>query len=367
MTALAWVLRVKHHKAIEGEVANDLSRRHENEPFRARVPAAMRMAQDLIEFRRHENELILARGPAAMREAQDLVERSYAGQVRLLGPAHPETLATLDVLGMVLWSKGEFVTAEATLRQVAEARSRVLGPAHPDTLLSRRQLGATLRMQGRMDEASRLFLEVAEGFRETFGPTHIQTGSALQYTLASLLETNPGDAVRDLCQHWLREILASPIDPDPSRRSRRGRMLGQLAIRLTTLPAPVPFDAELAVRAAEEAANLGNDLQENHWTRLALVHLRLGNVERAEWALRESMRRGNGDDSFDWMVQALIHARRGEWDEAWAWFDQAARKHGRNYGSPGNVYDQVRDEVAGLLEFTDLPADDFARPEAARR
>jgi serine/threonine-protein kinase len=362
MTALAWVLRVKHHRDIEGEVVKHLSRGHENELIRARWTAATRAAQDLLEFRSHLNELIRARGPAAMREAQALLERSYAGQVRLLGPAHPETLATLDALGMVLCSKGDFATAEATLRQVAEARSRVLGSAHPDTLRSRKQLGAALRMQGRMDEASRLFLEVAEGFRETFGPTHSQTGSALRYTLDALQETNQGAAMRDLCQRWLREILASPVDPDPYQRSRRGSTLGELALRLTTLPAPVPFDAELAVLAAEEAAKQGTDLQGNHWTRLSLVHLRLGHAEQAEWALRESMKRRNGDDYFDSMVQALIHARRGEWDEARSWFDRAARKHGRNHGWPGNDYDQVRDEVAGLLGMTDLPADDFARP-----
>jgi hypothetical protein len=127
------------------------------------------------------------------------------------------------------------------------------------------------------------------------------------------------------------------------------------------LPGPIPFDGELAVRAAEQAAEQGNDTQDNNWTRLSLVHLRLGHAERAEWAVRESMKRWNGD-CFDSMVQALIHARRGELNQARAWYDRAGRENGRNNGPPGSGYKEVRDEVSALLRANDLPSGVFARP-----
>jgi hypothetical protein len=82
-----------------------------------------------------------------------------------------------------------------------------------------------------------------------------------------------------------------------------------------------------------------------------LVHVRLGHTERAEWAVRESMKRCKGD-CFDSVVLALIHARRGESEEARAWFDRASRENGRDNGPPGPNYEEVRDEVAALLGLT---------------
>jgi eukaryotic-like serine/threonine-protein kinase len=306
--------------------------------------------------------IIRDRGAAALHEAQHLLERSYADQVRLLGPAHPEALETLDALGLVLLSKGEFAGAEAALRRASEGRSRALGPAHPDTLRSLKHLAYALGALGRTDEAIRLSLKVAEGHRQTFGPYHIQTSSALNLALESLRRTKDSVAMREVCERWIREILATPVDPDPYQRSWRALRIGTLAHTLTILPAPVPLDAELAVRAAEQAAVLGNDTQDNNWTRLALVHLRLGHAERAEWAVKESMKRRNGDDCFDSVTLALIHARRGELAEARAWFDRAAREHGRDNGPPGSGYKEARDEVAALLGMADLPADVFASP-----
>src|SRR5207248_3476598 len=126
---------------------------------------------------------------------------------------------------------------------------RVLDPSHPDALRSLKHLAYALGSLGRTDEAIRLSLEVAEGHRQTFGPTHIQTSSALSQVLGSFRGTKNGAAMRDFCQRWLREILASPVDPDPYQRDRRGITLEKLALHLVTLPVPVPFDAALAIQA----------------------------------------------------------------------------------------------------------------------
>ena len=128
----------------------------------------------------------------------------------------------------------------------------------------------------------------------------------------ALREQGDSAAIRELCERWLRELLEMPAEPDPVVCSMKMVTLSCMAFWLAALPPAIPFDGELAVRAAELAAEQGNDTRDNNWTRLALVHLRLGHQERAAWALKESMNRRNGGDRFDWMVQALLDTRRGD-------------------------------------------------------
>jgi tetratricopeptide (TPR) repeat protein len=334
MTALAHVLVVKHHKVIIAE-----ARRYRS----GVVPG----------------EVLAAKGPAAMREAQDLLERSYGGQVRLLGPAHPAALETLDALGWLLNLEGDFAGSEFTLRQASEARCRVLGPAHPDTLRSLKSLGVTLFRLGRTDEATRLLLEVAEGHRQTFGPTHIQTSSALGVVLDKFRLTNNGTAMRDFCQRWLREILASPVDPDPYQRDRRGITLEKLALQVVMLPEPVPFDAELVIRAVREAVAL--DEQSDRWSFLGVVLDRTGRHQDAIQAFQTATTRPDwkGGRGFHWFGLARLRARAGDLSGASECYERGLLDQKETWI---DLLHFLRDEAATLLCMHDLPAEVFARP-----
>jgi hypothetical protein len=252
--------------------------------------------------------------------------------------------------------------AEALLRQVLAAQEQTVGGLDRESLSALQALAYTVGLQGRAEEARLLYLGAVNRCAQVYGLCHIRTSSSIGGLFSMLEKQRDYAAIRDLCEGWIRELLAMPPEPDQYERHRRSLRLSLLAFTLATLPESTPFDGELAVRAVEQAAEQGNDTQDNNWTRLSLVHLRLGHAERAEWAVRESMRRCKGGDCFDSVVQALIHARRGELAEARAWFDRAAREGGRNNGPPGKGYEQVRDEVAALLGVNDLPADMFARP-----
>jgi serine/threonine protein kinase len=332
MTALAGVLRVKHHMVMEAEMVSDRSGK-------------------LLKGRLF-NEMMRARGPAAMREPQGLLERSYAGQARLLGPSHAEALETLNTLGLVLWSKGDFDGSEATLRRVSEVRSRVLGPAHPDTLRSRKLLGVALRRQGRLDEAIRLFLEVAEGDRQTFGPVHIETSSAISYLFDTLRWANRGAAMRDFCQRWLREILASPLEADPFLRERRGIRLAGLALQLVMLPEPVPFEAELAVQAVREAAAL--DGKSSRWSVLGVVLDRTGRHGEAIQAFQTAMTRPDwkGGSGLHWFGMARSRARNGDLSGARDCYERGLRSRFEPWP---DLF--LRDEAASLFDRDDPTAE----------
>jgi hypothetical protein len=280
--------------------------------------------------------------------------------LRFLGPEHPNTLEARVFLGMIAGMRGDLRRAEALIRQTLETRERIYGPLDASTDL--RHLAEVVLQQGRTDEARQLWLETVNRNAQVFGLCHINTSVPIGTLFSILREQRDFAAIRDFCEGWIREILTWPPEPDPYERYRRAVRVSGLSLTLVTLPEAIPFDGELAVRAAEQAAEQGNDTRDNNWTRLSLVHLRLGHVERAEWAVRESMKRRKGGDCFDSMTQALIHARRGELAEARAWFDRAAREKGRDNGGPGVGFDQIRQEVAALLGVNDSPAKAIPHP-----
>jgi serine/threonine protein kinase/tetratricopeptide (TPR) repeat protein len=295
-------------------------------------------------------------------DAEDLAAQAEALGVRFLGPESQVALGARFTLGLIAQRRGNLDRAEALLRQVLAAQEQTLGRLDRESLSALQALAYTVGLQGRAEEARLLTLEAVNRVAQVYGLCHIRASSSIHNLFSLLKERRDYTAIRDLCEGWIREILTRPPEPDPYDRHRRSLRLSLLASTLITLPAPIPFDGALAVRAAEQAAEQGQDTQDNNWTRLALVHLRLGNAERAEWAVRESMKRRKGDDCFDSMTQALLHARRGELDEARAWFERAAREGGRDHGPPGRGYEQARDEVAALLGVKVRPADVFARP-----
>ena len=73
--------------------------------------------------------------------AQPLQERALEIQRRALGPQHPDTLRSMNLLASTLGDAGHDADAEKMSREVLEIRRRVLGSRHPDTLHSMVTLG----------------------------------------------------------------------------------------------------------------------------------------------------------------------------------------------------------------------------------
>ena len=70
---------------------------------------------------------------AAEAEYRDVL----AARLRVLGPDHPDTLATRHGIALEMGEQGDHAAAEAEHRDVLAAKLRVLGPDHPDTLATR--------------------------------------------------------------------------------------------------------------------------------------------------------------------------------------------------------------------------------------
>jgi hypothetical protein len=125
-------------------------------------------------------------------------------------------------------------------------------------------------------------------------------------------------------------------------------MLGRLALELTTLPAPVPFDRDLANRAAEEAATIGEG--RFGWTVLGAVRCRLGRLDEALNAFQTSVQQADwaGGNDFHWFALAATHARRGDLAQARECFERGRPQDTRR-GFWGRIVAVYCDEAAALM------------------
>ena len=73
-------------------------------------------------------------------EVADELEALLADQVRVLGPDHPDALATRGSVAYCLGESGRAAEATDQLEVLLADQIRVLGLDHPDTLLTRHVL-----------------------------------------------------------------------------------------------------------------------------------------------------------------------------------------------------------------------------------
>jgi len=111
--------------------------------------------------------------------AEPLVRRALEGSERALGPAHPDSLASLNNLAALLQAKGDLSGAEPLYRRALDVCVRTLGPAHPDTLGSLSNLASLLYAKGDLAGAEPLYLRVPGERERGLGPAHPATLGSL--------------------------------------------------------------------------------------------------------------------------------------------------------------------------------------------
>ncbi|KAI9759097.1 MAG: hypothetical protein M1840_003516 [Geoglossum simile] len=108
-------------------------------------------------------------------EADAMHRRALEGSEKVLGSEHPDTLASVNSLGLVLSRQGKYEEAEAMHRRALETKEKMLGPEHPNTLASVSNLGLVLRGQGKYEEAEAMHRRVLETKEKVLGPEHPNT------------------------------------------------------------------------------------------------------------------------------------------------------------------------------------------------
>ena len=104
----------------------------------------------------------------------------------MLGPEHPDTLASMNNLANVYRWQGKYAQAEALYSQTLEIRRRVLGPEHPDTLSFHEQSGARSTFhRASIAQAEALHSQTLEIQRRVLGPEHPDTLGSMNNLAAS--------------------------------------------------------------------------------------------------------------------------------------------------------------------------------------
>ena len=149
-------------------------------------------------------------------EAVRLHERALAGRVRALGPEHPDTLASRNNLAIACQEVGRRAEAVRLHERALAGRVRVLGPDHPDTLASRNNLAAAYQQMGWAAEAITSFKRALAGREAVLGPDHPDTLASRNNLAAACQEVGWAAEAIALFEQALagRARVLGPSHPD---------------------------------------------------------------------------------------------------------------------------------------------------------
>jgi tetratricopeptide (TPR) repeat protein len=114
----------------------------------------------------------LYQGQGRYTEAEPLYQRALAARERVVGLEHPDTLTSVNNLAYLYESQGRYTETEALLQRALAAGERVLGPEHPDTLTLVNNLAALYKSRGRYTEAEPLYQRALCGSERVLGSEH---------------------------------------------------------------------------------------------------------------------------------------------------------------------------------------------------
>ena len=118
--------------------------------------------------------------------AEELYRRALAGREKALGADHPQTLDSIHSLGILLMNKGDYEGAEELYRQALAGYEKALGADHPDTLASLNNLGILLKNKGDYQGAEEVCRRALAGREKALGAEHPDTLMSLN-NLAGIL------------------------------------------------------------------------------------------------------------------------------------------------------------------------------------
>ncbi|KAI4599602.1 hypothetical protein KJ359_001699 [Pestalotiopsis sp. 9143b] len=155
-------------------------------------------------------------------EAEEMDREALELRKLVLGPEHPDTLASMNNLALVLRSQGKYEEAEEMHREELELTKLVLGPEHPSTLDSMNNLALVLDNQGKYEEAEMMHRQALGAYRSVLGSKHPDTLICLNNLALVLKNQGKYEEAEEIYQATMKlniEVLG-PSHPSTLRTSR---------------------------------------------------------------------------------------------------------------------------------------------------
>jgi tetratricopeptide (TPR) repeat protein len=153
-----------------------------------------------------------------LKKALDLHEQTLEKRKLILGPDHPQTLASMNNLAAAYHADGQLKKALDLHEKTLGKRKLTLGLDHPETLTSMNNLATAYQADGQLEKALPLLEETLAKLTAKLGPDHLNT-------LLSMV--NLGDAYREVGK--LPEAIGVLEDALGRARQRPGGVTARLA------------------------------------------------------------------------------------------------------------------------------------------
>jgi tetratricopeptide (TPR) repeat protein len=187
-------------------------------------------------------------GRAAYSRAASLSRRALAIREKALGPDHPDTAVSLNILARHFREQGDLAKARPLFERALVISEKAHGPDHSDTAVCLSSLAWLLQSQGDLAEAQPLFERTLAIDEKVLGPDHPTTATSLG-NLARLLR-DQGDlaAARPLLERALA-IHEKALGPDhPETAASLNTLARQLQDQGDLAGARPLFERSLAIR-----------------------------------------------------------------------------------------------------------------------
>ena len=142
----------------------------------------------------------------------------------VLGPDHPNTLASRNELARTYRDAGRLDKAIALYEQNLEDSIRMLGPDHPSALTSRLNLASAYQAAGRLDEAITLYEQVFSGRSRVLGPDHRSTLTARDELAGAYREAGRFDEAITLKKQILADAMRIMGPDSPGASAARNNL-----------------------------------------------------------------------------------------------------------------------------------------------
>lgn len=221
------------------------------------------------------------------RNARSLLEKSYQLRLQEFGLMHPETVESLDQIGILLSEEAKFSEAESFFRLSYSIRLQLSDSAGASLANTKNELAYVLRRQGEFHESKKIYQELVNGYRIHFGEEHPKTISSMTGLAAVLHAMNKYEEA----ELYYRKVLEI-------RQENLGPVHPDIAMNLNSLGALLMNTGNF--EEAEELLHLSFKMRkelygEEHrkvaltMNNLAMLYRDKGEFEKAEKLFKESL------------------------------------------------------------------------------